>query len=380
MFHYLSKYLLFVFILCWIFACKKPYEPAVITAANNFLVVDGYINTSANGITTIKLSRARSISDSTFDVLPEGSGDVNIESSGGAFYSLHQTSGGVYESQPLNLGSSQTYRLNITTSNGSHYQSDWVTVKQSPPIDSISWEQKGDVAIYVSTHDPSNNTKYYRWDFDETWQYTALLETFLGLNNGLIFFRDSSNMIYNCWSNAHSTSIVLGTSAALGEDVINRAPVTTIVQNDRRIGVRYSILLRQYALSAEAYQYWEIIQKNTSRVGTLFDLQPSQLHGNLRSVTNTREPVIGFVSAGSVQQKRIFIKHSEVTNWVPQQPAQQPCDLIGISQNPNDYHIFNYPDTSYAPYYFVSGGIVISRKTCFDCRLQGGSTAMPAFW
>jgi hypothetical protein len=187
-------------------------------------------------------------------------------------------------------------------------------------------------------------------------------------------------MIYNCFSNARSASIILGTSAALGEDVISKAPLTTILQHDIRIGIRYSILVRQYALTSEAYQYWQIIQKNTERTGTLFDLQPSQLHGNIVPLTDKNEPVIGFVSAGSVQQKRIFIKHAEVQNWVIVRASQEPCDLVGIPQNQANYLIFKYPDPRYVPYYFVTGGIVLTRQPCLDCTIQGGSNIMPSFW
>ena len=370
----------FLLILIAFIACKKPYEPEAIKAINDFLVVDGFINTSANGVTTIKLSRARSISDSTFDVLPEGSGNINIESSNGAFYALHQSANGVYESLPLNLSRNQTYRLNITTGNGSHYQSDLVAVKETPLIDSLSWEQKGDVTIYANTHDPLNNSRYYRWDFIETWQHTANLESLLGVNNGRIFFRDSTNFFYNCWSDAPSTNIILGTSSALNQDVISKAPVKKLVQHDIKLGVRYSILVNQYSLTQEAYQYWEIIQKNTSNIGTLFDLQPSQLHGNIHPLTNKNEPVIGFVSAGTVQQKRLFIDHDQVTNWTIERPPHVPCDLVSIPQNGFDYLIFNYPDPRYGPYYFITGGIVLSKKDCFDCTLDGGTPVKPVFW
>jgi hypothetical protein len=80
------KYKVVAFILCWIAGCKKPYEPFVITARNNYLVVDGYINTSLNGVTTINLSRARNLGDTTFDVLHESNGQVTIESSAGNSY------------------------------------------------------------------------------------------------------------------------------------------------------------------------------------------------------------------------------------------------------------------------------------------------------
>ncbi len=45
-------------------ACKKPYEPPVIKAETNFLVVDGNINCGNNEVTTITLSRTTRLGDS----------------------------------------------------------------------------------------------------------------------------------------------------------------------------------------------------------------------------------------------------------------------------------------------------------------------------
>ncbi len=370
----------FIFIACIVFNCKKPFNPVPLTARTNYLVVDGVINTGANGVTAINLSRARSLSDSTYNVLPESNAVIIIESSTGAAYQLHEATPPAYISDPLNLDISQTYRLHITTSNGEQYLSDLVAVKQSPPIDSITWQQDDGVHIYANTHDATNSTTYYRWDFTETWQHNARYETTYGVSNGLIFNRDSTNSIYKCWSNNNSTSVILGNSVALSRDVISKQPITTIPADNEKIAIRYSILVRQYALTPDAYKYWGIIQNNTLAIGTLFDVQPSQLHGNIASVSDKSEPVLGFISAGSVQEKRIFINYADLVNWtVP--PSQQNCDIVKIPQNPLDFRIYNYPDTSFSPYYFITPGIIaITKNICLDCRYQGGSNVKPSFW
>src|SRR5258708_1088752 len=134
------KYLLFVYFACFMFTCKKPFWPVPLTAKNNYLVVDGNINTAGGGVTSITLSRARNLSDSTHTILPQSEDSVVIERSGGAFYPLQQFDS-VYVSDPLNLSNGQTYRLHITTADGSQYQSEYVSVKQSPAIDSLTWRQ-----------------------------------------------------------------------------------------------------------------------------------------------------------------------------------------------------------------------------------------------
>jgi hypothetical protein len=137
--------------------------------------------------------------------------------------------------------------------------------------------------------------------------------------------------------------------------MISHQPVATIPQNDEKISKRYSILVRQYALTKEAYQFHQILQRNTQQTGSLFDPQPSQLSTNLHCLTNPDQPVIGFISASSVEEKIIFIKHQEVNDW--NYPGiTVDCSVIFTFQDPNDFLIFDYPDTSYGPYYFQSGG------------------------
>ena len=116
--------------------------------------------TSADSPTVITLSRTTRLTDSTFTFSPETGASVSIEDSNGGTFNLFETANGIYKSSPLLLNASGKYRLDIRTASGGRYASDFVEVKQTPPIDSVTWQQQNDVMIYVSTHDPSNNTKY----------------------------------------------------------------------------------------------------------------------------------------------------------------------------------------------------------------------------
>jgi hypothetical protein len=357
--------------------CKQPYEPPPIKAANQFLVVDGVINASPNSTTTIVLSRTRNLTD-TFLTSPEKFAVVAIEAAGGGSFRLQEQPNGIYTIENLTLNKNEKYRLHITT-NRTEYISEFVPVKDTPPIDSITWKKGVDVTIYANTHDPSNNSRYYRWDFTETWQYQSQLETSLGVQDGLIFFRDSTNQVFNCWKDRGSTDIVLASSIKLAQDVIDHVPITVVSSNSEKIAIRYSMLVRQYALTEEAFKYWEILKENTQSLGTLFDKQPGQLRSNLHNLADPNEPVIGFVSACSIQERRMFINNAEVSPWPGALPGID-CQVLFIPQDPN-FQVFNYPDTNYAPYYFTSGAIVITKKECLDCRVRaGGTNQKPPFW
>lgn len=361
-------------------ACKKPYEPPVIKAETNFLVVDGSISCGNNAVTTITLSRTTRLSDSILFV-PELNAAVSIEQEQGSNFIVAEQGNGIYSTQPLNLDPNHKYRLKIRTYNNKEYVSEYVAGKISPAIDSLTWKQKGDVTVSVNTHDPSNNTRYYRWEFVETWNYESIYSTYYGVENGYIYFKNSPDtQTDSCWRTANSTNIVLGSSIALSQDVISNLPVAVVPQHSERIGKGYSILVKQYALDREVFNYLRLIQRNTQQLGTLFDAQPSQLKGNIKSVDDPNEPVIGYIIASTVSEKRIFIRNHQLTDW-NFVPSSIFCGtLITIPQNPVDYRIFDYPDLSFGPYYFVTGGLVIAKKQCLECTEWGGTNKKPSFW
>ncbi|MDB5211427.1 MAG: hypothetical protein JWQ30_2254 [Sediminibacterium sp.] len=375
----------YMFFLLALAACRKPYEPAVIKVNYNYLVIDGVINANPNGVTTIQLSRTKNLSDS-LPPKPETGAQVVIEGEGGGSFTLIPQGNGVYNSAPLNLSSALKYRLRINTSGGGVYQSDYVPVKQTPPIDSLSWKQKPDspnkaVTIFAHTHDPQNKTLFYRWDHVETWQYVSQLQGFVSLDSrGRAFYTDSTTQTSNCWSNTLSTNIATASSEALSQDVISYAPVQVVPQNDERMAVRYSINVKQYGLTKEAYSYWEIIKKSSQQTGSIFDPQPAQVLGNLHCISNPEEPVIGYASASFVTEKRIFIGYRELDDWhFPNAPGSI-CKTDVWPTNQVDFSIFTYPDTSYQPFFYSGTNTIVAKKVCLDCRRHGGTNAKPGFW
>jgi hypothetical protein len=383
-----GKYLLMaVMILCTVM-CRKPYNPPAIKASNHYLAVDGFINIGNFTSTTIVLTRSLNLLDSV-PILPELNAEVLIQTENGASFPLIDTGfNGVYVSAPLNLDPSQKYHLVVNTNDGNKYLSDPVTPKLSPPIDSLTWEVIDDqvagtqlVNVYVNTHDQTNSTRYYRWDFIETWQHQASMETFWGLKDGLEYPILPEESTFNCWTTGHSNSIILASSITLSSDVISHALIATFGQNDPKLDVKYSTLVRQYPLDLDSYKYWLTIQKNSQSLGGLFDIQPSKISGNFHSITNPGDPSLGYVSASSVQEMRLFISNKSLPGWKSAQPFN--CPIKFIPTDPNNSLIWNYTDTLYQLWYFVSGPppvMKITYKDCLDCRLQGGTNIKPPFW
>ncbi|RNI22540.1 DUF4249 domain-containing protein [Rufibacter latericius] len=369
-------------LLCVVFlaACEEPFTPEVLEGNNNFLVVSGFIN--SNGPTTISLSRTQNLSENGGPVMEEDA-TVMVEEENGAKFPLLETTPGTYTSPYLLINSTKKYRL-VIKADGKDYESDFVEVKQTPAIDSINWKAESDgLQFYVNSHDPNNNTVYYRWEYEETWEYRAYYHSWLEYIDGKIVDRSPENDIYLCWPTSSSTQINMSNTVKLGQDVISNFPLLKLPTNSNKLISKYSILVKQYAQTKEASEYWEALKKNTESIGSLFDPLPTQLVGNIRCLTSPVEPVIGFVEVCSVEEKRIFVTRPELpTTWSPQDIIYCEQDTIPVNEVAD---------------YFSSGTLIpIDRvystegmskligyrgagSYCTDCRNMG-TNIKPDFW
>ncbi len=380
------KCALIVLVICSVLRCRKSYEPPEIRASSHILAIDGVINMGANSSSQFILTRSRSLLDSVTD-LPELGAQVQIRSATGASYPLIDTgNNGTYVSVPLNLDPAQKYDLAVTTAEGSKYLSDLITPKLSPPIDSVNWELAEDPSfgtevlnVYVNAHDPENNTRFYRWDYLETWQHVSTYESFWALDGSFEHGLFPSETTHTCWSTGLSATIALGTTVTLSADVISQIKMATLTKDDPKLDIKYSMLVRQYPLDLQAYTYWLNVQKNSQSLGGLFDVQPGQLAGNIHGVTNPKDPVVGYISACSIGEKRIFIDNRQLPGWKSNPGVNCPITET-FPPDPNNAVYWNYPDTSYQLYYYSGGVMLITYKSCLDCRYQGGTLIKPAFW
>ena len=359
-------------------ACKEEYPLPNETRNLNLLVVEGILN-SGTGPTVIRLSR-------TFDptrvgvIIPETRAQITVEGENNTTFSFTGNMKGEYTNNQLNLNNNVKYRLRIRTAGGKEYLSDYVPVQISPAIDSIHWKRTDEgIQMMVSTHDPQNKTWYYRWQYDETWEIHSDFISNFKWQDPIVVDRPDPFAIYFCWVSDASRRIFVNSSAKLTQDVISSQQLNLVPLSSERISVRYSILVTQYALTKEAYQFWEIMKKNTEQVGTLFDPQPSQLLTNIHSVSDPTEPVIGYVSAGAVSQKRLFIRRNEVEPW----RYIRNCEARNI---PLDSLRFFFSNDVWIPlqewYNPASGrfaGYVSGTRACVDCTVRG-SNIKPPFW
>jgi hypothetical protein len=367
--------------LLWVLigSCTDPYRPPEITAPNRYLVVDGFLN-GGTGPTVIKLLRTQNIEDFSKPA-PEQKAVIRVESAGSTAYTLTETDKGIYTlNSTLMVG--RAYQVRIKTTDGKEYLSDQITIQQTPKIDSVSWAvENNGVQIYANTHDPANKTKYYRWEYEDTYEIrTPYTSPYEYINNRLVGRADMS--INRCWRTRPSTGILLGSTTRLTEDVVQQAPILFIPATSPKLLIKYSILLKQYALSEAGYTYWQNMRKNTEQLGSLFDPLPSQVVGNVHNVTDSSEPVMGFLDGYSVEQVRVFIDRPASMPTYLVVTGYEGCFIDTIPKPMDRLPLSAYIDKDGA--YNVledlgKGKYTAAGISCTDCR-NLGTTTKPSYW
>lgn len=369
--------LLFFGILMLTSRCIEPYNPPAINQVIDILVVDGFMNTT-DSTAIVKLSKAIALTDSG-DPAPETNAVVRIEDENGTIFPLTEKNEGEYVGQKLIFNQNLKHRLLITTSSQNEVASDFIELRTSPPIDSITWRPNSrrlGVDIFVNTHDSSGSTQYYQWTFKETWEYNAGHYSFLRLEKGIVLPQEKN--IYRCWRTLPSTEILINSTTALQADVTRDFELTFIQFPSQKMARKYTIEVEQRALTKEAYAFWLQLKKTTESLGSLFDPLPSQVVGNLKDIKNPANPVLGYFSGGSITKQRKFITIQQLPaelRDVPRPPC--PVDTIEAAFI-SGYADMNLIGSVGSP--IVTGYLVSSYTGCMDCRELGGTTTRPDFW
>ena len=157
-----------------------------------------------------------------------------------------------------------------------------------------------------------------------------------------------------------------------------RLPLNFVNNETRRLHIRYSLLVRQMALSKEAFWYWNELGKNLQSMGKLYDTQPSITPSNICNVDDENELVIGYFSISGASEKRIFVKN------VPDLKFHKDPLYCAPGAWPRFLRYFR---ADYLPVYLTKGYVDGSTKSgevnkeCVDCRAYKGSPhIMPEFW
>jgi len=363
--------------------CVKPFEIETI-GSSEFLVVEGFLSDQFT-TSQIKLSRSTTVDDGTFP--PESGATIRIESNFGPTISFSETEPGLYTVSSFLAGSvGNTYQLFIETQNGNEYSSDPVIMRKTPPIDRLYGTFTGGnfgtgLYFFLDTEDPFGETHFYRWEWVETYEINTPFPSkfdWVGGNDVIRreFFTD------HCWPSQSSQNIIIKSTLGLGEDKVNQLFIRYLPSSTDAMRIKYSLMARQFSLSQEAYQFWDGLKTINENQGTLFDVQPSAVRGNIHSLTDENEIVLGYFDAAEIREVREF--------FVPEDFADQgfspiqsnlDCvpDTVAMDQLGATFEPFAESSTPLTIFDVTIAGWLVLPQPCTDCSKMG-TIFEPDFW
>ena len=355
--------------------CITEFYPGI-EEAQSLLVVQGLI-TDQPEANVIKLSKSHSL-ELRETSEPLTGCRVIIDDDQNNNYELEETEAGKYVTDPAEFRAvtGRKYTLRIYKMDAGalvrSYESIAMEMKPVPPIDTL-WYEKVVISenefyktpnegcrVYLNTVDPDGLCRYFRWDFTETWEFR------------LPFDVDN----YRCWITNKSSPINIKNTSVLSGNIIMKQPVNFITNETDRLIYKYSMLVRQYSLTEDEFSYWEKLQNVTQEIGSLYDIIPASVIGNVRCLENPDEKVLGYFSVSALKSKRIFIDEDFkgqpyyyggcITGEVP--PVPPPP---GLNET-----FWEITYDRYTPSFPMK---ITTNKGCVDCTTRG-SLIKPDFW
>lgn len=396
--------LAFISIILLISSCIEPIDFSTVSVESN-LVVNARI-TNEFKFHTVELSRTIPVDSS--NVSPETNAKVSLLDETGFVYNFQETSSGIYNSvDEFAAEANKTYTLNIETSNGRKYSSSAETLPSDASIGDITTSVENneiagteELVIKVNSNISGGEGKYYRYEYDETYK----IKTPIWSSKKLLVISDKPPYEFQlvdktpeedgigfCYGNQQSKRILVTETLSLAQDQVVGFPIRQIPLDDYIIGIRYSILVKQYVINRNTFEFYSLLETFSNPDDIFSQTQVGNIVSNVKSVEQPNEDkVIGFFEVSSVSTKRFFFNRSDITdtNFVNYRTLvgceeRVNPDIIGptgnspllirlqtgwIYQSPPDLPIIP-PNKLYQ----------LAQKPCGDCS-HLGPVNPPEFW
>jgi hypothetical protein len=368
-----AKYIIYLIIAILTGGCISEFIPE--TEENNeMLVVEGLI-TDQPGINTVRLSKSQLLSSKTKGSPYRGC-LVTITDNLGNVSILKEKIAGTYVTDSAQfLGTvGRTYKLTVRTNNvvsdDFTYESLPVKMIPVPPVDSIYYEKeryndgsgnlRESCQIWFDSHDPDNECKFYRWDYTETWLFQL---PYVVSNN-------------TCWISANSSTIDIKNASILSENRISKYPLNYVTPESDKLSKKYSLLLNQYSLSEDEFNYWEKLKKVTEEVGSLYDVTPSFIPGNVTCLEDNSQTVLGYFSVSAKKSKRLYVTDhfTGLINLYNGCASDTVNSLVDVPDLNRKIWVIETNFLVRPPIY-----ILTITKGCADCTVRG-TNIKPSWW
>ncbi|WP_339694223.1 DUF4249 domain-containing protein [uncultured Roseivirga sp.] len=369
------------------------------------VVVDGIL-TDENKTQEIKLSYSTPINEPDIKA-PISGAQVWIEVDNGEIIDFEEDREGVYLSlEPYQAIAGASYKLIfvLDAGNGSRYESSYELMSKPTSIEEIGQRYAnlpsstlgGNISglwIFIDTGELSSDPSFFRYEWNETHQIVAPYPTKYYWKRGAKS-NDRVPVPDTCYRENFSNSLILSNTSGISGNRAFDVPLRFLPVDNLDLTNRYSIEVTQYSINDKSYAYYNKLREFNESSGSLFDKQQGIVLGNLSSVSDENEIVLGYFEVSSVTRFRKFYNIDEFGVEVTSQISgfSQQCkasDFISTTldslsfYNPDDpiekrrnapYRIYLW-EPSPSPY----GTSYLRLAACVSCT-RYGKLEKPTYW
>ncbi|MGA9269290.1 MAG: DUF4249 domain-containing protein [Lutimonas sp.] len=394
----LTQFITALLLACSILSCVEEIDIDAEFKFEDVIVIEA---TLTDEIKTQQFQLSRSYEFETEGPIPEQNAEVRVVVNDGESILFIEDSPGVYQSEnEFAAESGAEYQLFVTTNEGRTYQSPKVPLTNSVPIENLTAERQVNsigneiMAILVDSYDPTRQANYYRYEYEESYKIIAPDWT---RQDFVVYRQDSISPDairpleeQTCYNTVNSNNIIITSTTNLSEDRVSGFSVRNISSDDPVISHRYSILVKQYVQSLEAYTYYEILNQLSGSDNTLAQIQPGFISSNIRSTQDRNEKVLGFFQVSAVTEKRLYFNYEDFFPGEPLPPYFIECGRGAppiVSQAiPPTYPLFDAIEANLVKFLEenmnpgqLQGPYITVPRGCGDCTALGTSEP-PEFW
>lgn len=357
-------------------SCIYSYTPDLDGDVKKTIVVDGEI--LVGGVSVIRLNYLTPLGQSGANILyPHGRAWVEDED-GNRFVPPTSALSEYIEIPTQNAVPGRSYRAVIEV-DGNTYTSEWLQAASAPVIGDIRFEaNESDVTVFVDVDAGNSQSGYIGFSYEETWEFHSdfIPEYLVDPNTWGFSTLRSTWPFYWCYRTVSSPERILLNYSSLDGTLIRRFPLTSFSRTDSRNHKRYSILVKAYALSQDAFLHIKQVQDMSDVGGDLFTPDPGILGTNLICENDPEREVMGLVLAAEVGSKRVFMDEMFYI-------STRPNTGSFLIPSPVDYENLYYK-MNYRPVMEMSiderRGIAWGPHRCINCLEAGGTQEKPDFW
>ncbi len=327
--------------------------------------------------------------------VPEVGATVSIIDDQQMTYQFTEVAEGQYISNDMFAAmTDRNYQLMITSQDGQSYTSRSVSLPQKVQIDDLYAERvinddgvEG-IGIFVDSFDATGNASFYRYEYEETYQ--ILPPFWFDLDIEVISEEPPEIAVVSrtreervCYKTDLSKNILLTTTNNLAESRVEKFMVNFVTPDEEILRGRYSILVKQFVQSLEAHEFYETLRDFSDSESLFSQIQPGFINGNVLSVDNPNENVLGYFEVTSVSVKRIFVNREDLFPNSIRPEFSANCPFFFVSGS-DPRAVIDAVTRRGLKLVAVQGALDFDTYTftfriCSDCNVLG-SNIRPDFW